>query len=100
MAACSSTAKEGVRDGNRIRFLPCFMAQKRSRMPSFECVEFVFRKLVFSFVKKRERIQFDDIIIAFRRKGLDSMSFLTGPMHEHLTGHKDLTCDKEVLTLP
>lgn len=81
-------------------FLPYFMVQKRSRLPSFECVEFFFWKLVFSFVKKQERIQFDDIIIAFRRKGLDSMSFLTGPMHEHLNGHKDLTCDKEVLTLP
>jgi electron transport complex protein RnfC len=28
------------------------------------------------------------------------MSLLTGPMHQHLEGHKELTCDKEVLTLP
>ena len=27
------------------------------------------------------------------------MSFLTGPMHHHLDGHKDLTAHKEIVTL-
>ena len=27
------------------------------------------------------------------------MSFLTGPMHQHLDGHKELTAHKEVLNL-
>lgn len=28
------------------------------------------------------------------------MSFLTGPMHQHLEGHKELTADQPVLTMP
>ncbi len=39
------------------------------------------------------------ILYVLKRKGI-SMSFLTGPMHQHLDGHKELTAHKDVLNMP
>lgn len=39
------------------------------------------------------------ILNAFKKEGR-TMSFLTGPMHQHLKGHKELTAEQPVLTLP